>query len=72
MKDSFRLQAMDKHKGIRYKAIRLFDSASGWLVAAIVGSLTACVAYLVDIAVAIVIWTWQFCVKSERHKDSAN
>lgn len=33
--------------------ISLFDEASGWVAAAIIGTLTACVAFLVDIAAAL-------------------
>ncbi|KAK0858705.1 hypothetical protein LTR02_016817 [Friedmanniomyces endolithicus] len=50
VKDSYRLRFIHSRKGLRYKIANLFDDASGWIAAAIIGTLTACVAFLVDVA----------------------
>jgi len=40
----------------------MFDSASGWIAAALIGALTACVAFVVDIATATVSdWKLGYC-----------
>ena len=40
----------------------MFDSASGWIAAAVIGALTACVAFVVDIATATVSdWKLGYC-----------
>ncbi|KAI4835419.1 hypothetical protein E4T44_08580 [Aureobasidium sp. EXF-8845] len=54
VKDSYRLRDVHSKKSIKGKALALFDSSSGWIAAALIGALTACVAYLVDIAAATV------------------
>lgn len=42
-----------------------FDSASGWIAAAIIGTLTACVAFLVDVAEATVSdWKLGYCTRN--------
>ncbi|KAI4844947.1 hypothetical protein E4T44_05904, partial [Aureobasidium sp. EXF-8845] len=52
VKDSYRLRDIHSKKNLKGKALALFDSSSGWIAAALIGALTACVAYLVDIAAA--------------------
>jgi chloride channel 3/4/5 len=42
-----------ERKGLRYSLIKFLDQTSGWIAAALIGSITACVAFLVDIAEAI-------------------
>lgn len=43
----------------------MFDSASGWIAAALIGALTACVAFVVDIATATVSdWKLGYCTKN--------
>ena len=54
MKESYRIRFIHGRKGLRFKAISLFDEASGWIAAALIGILTACVAFLVDVAEATV------------------
>ncbi|KAH0342436.1 chloride channel protein, partial [Aureobasidium melanogenum] len=54
VKDSYRLRDIHNKKNLKGKALALFDSSSGWIAAAMIGALTACVAYLVDIAAATV------------------
>ena len=48
------MRSVRDRAGLRYKIFSLFDEASGWIAAAIIGCLTACVAFLVDIAEATV------------------
>ena len=53
---------MHSRKGIRYRLAAAFDSCEGWIAAALIGVLTACVAFLVDIAVATVSdWKLGYC-----------
>lgn len=62
MKDSFRLRAIHSQPGLRYRLHAVFDSCEGWIAAALIGVLTACVAFLVDIAVATVSdWKLGYC-----------
>ncbi|KIX94382.1 uncharacterized protein Z520_09768 [Fonsecaea multimorphosa CBS 102226] len=62
VKDSYRYRAVHSGKGIRNGLMALFDSCEGWIAAAIIGTLTACVAFLVDIAVATVSdWKTGYC-----------
>ncbi|KAK4507200.1 hypothetical protein PRZ48_000935 [Zasmidium cellare] len=65
VKDSYRLRSMNERKGLRYKLANLFDQASGWIAAALIGTLTACVAFLVDIAEATVSdWKLGYCTRN--------
>lgn len=65
VKDSYRLRFIHNRKGLRYKLVSLFDEASGWIAAAIIGCLTACVAFLVDIAEATVSdWKLGYCTRN--------
>ncbi|KAI4717237.1 hypothetical protein E4T48_06593 [Aureobasidium sp. EXF-10727] len=62
VKDSYRLRNIHGKKGVRGKALALFDASSGWIAAAVIGALTACVAYLVDISAATVSdWKLGYC-----------
>lgn len=62
VKDSYRLRSIRERKGLRYKALNLFDQSSGWIAAAVIGTLTACVAFLVDVAEATVSdWKLGYC-----------
>lgn len=54
VKDSYRLRFIHGRKGIRYRVEALWDEASGWVAAALIGTLTACVAFGVDVGVAVV------------------
>lgn len=62
MKDSFRYRSIHSGKGIRNVLRASFDSCEGWIAAAVIGTLTACVAFLVDIAVATISdWKTGYC-----------
>lgn len=53
---------MHARKGIRYTILSTFDDCSGWIAAALIGILTACVAFLVDVAEASVSdWKLGYC-----------
>ena len=61
-KDSVRLRSIRNRPGPRYKLQSLFDEASGWIAAALIGTLTAGVAFLVDVAQASVSdWKLGYC-----------
>ena len=48
--DAYRIKELRSRKDIRGKIAAWFDGAQGWILAAIIGCLTATVAYLVDVA----------------------
>ncbi|RMZ76817.1 hypothetical protein DV738_g4667, partial [Chaetothyriales sp. CBS 135597] len=54
VKDSFRWRAVHSRPGLRYRIVALLDECSGWILATLIGVLTASVAFVVDIAVATV------------------
>nr|POE47862.1 isoform 4 of h(+)/cl(-) exchange transporter 3 [Quercus suber] len=65
VKDSYRLRFIHDRRGFRYKLVSLLDEASGWLAVAIIGTLTACVAFLVDVAEATVSdWKLGYCARN--------
>ena len=62
VKDSFRYRSVHSRAGLRYDLLCYFDQCQGWIAAAIIGTLTACVAFVVDIAVATVSdWKTGYC-----------
>lgn len=65
VKDSYRLRIIHNGKSIRQKLLAKFDSCSGWIAVAIMGTLTACVAFIVDICEATVSdWKLGYCKKN--------
>lgn len=65
VKDSYRLRSVYSRPGIRYRLIATFDACSGWIAAALIGILTACVAFLVDVAEATVSdWKLGYCISN--------
>lgn len=65
VKDSYRLRFIHDRKGLRSRFLALFDSASGWIAAALIGTLTACVAFVVDVAEATVSdWKLGYCTRN--------
>ncbi|KAK4891627.1 hypothetical protein LTR27_009796 [Elasticomyces elasticus] len=65
VKDSYRLRFIHGRKGLRYQLANLFDDASGWIAAALIGTLTACVAFIVDIAAALLSdYKTGYCTKN--------
>ena len=62
VKDSFRKRSLRNEPGVRYHLLSAWDAAQGWVAAAIIGVLTACVAFLVDVAEATVSdWKEGYC-----------
>jgi chloride channel 3/4/5 len=62
VKDSFRSRALHSQPGIRNKLYSAFDSSQGWIAAALIGVLTAVVAFMVDVAEATVSdWKDGYC-----------
>ncbi|MCJ1431379.1 hypothetical protein MMC27_000731 [Xylographa pallens] len=62
VKDSFRFRTIHSQPGIRNSIYSAFDSCQGWIAAAIIGVLTACVAFAVDVAEATVSdWKTGYC-----------
>ncbi|TKA62100.1 hypothetical protein B0A49_11384 [Cryomyces minteri] len=65
VKDSYRMRFIHSRKGLRYSLYTVFDDCSGWIAVAIIGTLTACVAFLVDIAEATVSdWKLGYCTRN--------
>lgn len=50
--DGYRALELQKRKGIRGRLWLLFDAAQGWILVAIIGFMTAAVAYVVDVTEA--------------------
>ncbi|KAF2856235.1 chloride channel-like protein 3 [Plenodomus tracheiphilus IPT5] len=62
VKDSYRFRTIQSQRGIRCTLLALFDAGSGWLAVVLIGALTACVAFVVDVAVATVSdWKGGYC-----------
>ena len=62
VKDSFRWRSIHNRKGLRYRLRAFLDSAEGWIAAAIIGIITAIVAFGVDVAEATVSdWKTGYC-----------
>lgn len=62
VKDSFRSRSIHTQRGIRGFIGSVFESGQGWLAAALIGILTACVAFCVDVAEATVSdWKLGYC-----------
>ncbi|KAI9826326.1 MAG: hypothetical protein M1832_000243 [Thelocarpon impressellum] len=47
--DAFRLKQLRSRRDIRGRLVAWFDSAQGWIVVAIIGCITAIIAYFVDV-----------------------
>ncbi|KAF2460892.1 chloride channel [Lineolata rhizophorae] len=54
VKDSYRYRNVRALKGIRGRLASALNSCSGWFAVALIGSLTACVAFVVDVGVATI------------------
>ena len=50
VKDSYRFRYINSRKGLRHRLISIFEACSGWIAAAVIGTLTAFVAFVVDAA----------------------
>lgn len=50
IKDAIRLRELRARKDVRGRMLAMFDSAQGWILAAVIGCITAAVAYLVDVS----------------------
>ncbi|MCJ1428880.1 hypothetical protein MMC29_006791 [Sticta canariensis] len=62
VKDSYPHGQSLVRQGLRHRLISTVESCQGWIMAALVGCLTACVAFLVDIAEATVSdWKSGYC-----------
>ncbi|KAL9002957.1 MAG: hypothetical protein Q9188_004145 [Gyalolechia gomerana] len=62
VKDSFRSRSIHAQRGIRGSLGSVFESGQGWVAAALIGILTACVAFCVDVAEATVSdWKLGYC-----------
>lgn len=65
VKDSYRRRQIHGRKGLRYKLATLWDQSQGWVAAAISGVLTACVAFIIDMAVATISgWKTGYCISN--------
>ncbi|OJD37583.1 chloride channel protein [Diplodia corticola] len=62
VRDSYRYRYIHSRKGLRYALVAAFDSCSGWIAVAVIGSITACIAFVVDVAEATVSdWKLGYC-----------
>ncbi|KAI1849573.1 hypothetical protein JX265_013579 [Neoarthrinium moseri] len=64
VKDSARLREVHSRGGIRGRFGSWWDSAQGWVAAALIGLLTALVAFCVDVAVGLISdWKEGYCTR---------
>ncbi|KAL9090877.1 MAG: hypothetical protein Q9165_005085 [Trypethelium subeluteriae] len=62
IKDSYRHRNVHSGRSIRGAIRSLLDSCSGWIAVVVIGAITACVAFLVDVAEATVSdWKFGYC-----------
>ena len=60
--DAFRLKELRSRKGFRGRIQALFDAAQGWILVAVIGCVTAGIAYLVDVSEsALFDWKTGYC-----------
>jgi chloride channel 3/4/5 len=60
--DAYRVKALRSRRDIRGRVKAFFDGSQGWILSALVGSLTATIAYAVDVSEAPVFdWKDGYC-----------
>ena len=60
--DAFRLKKLRSRKDLKGRLYALFDAAEGWMLVALIGCLTAGVAYIVDTFEAVIFdWKEGYC-----------
>ena len=60
--DAYRVKALRNRKDFRGRVLSVFDGAQGWILSALVGFLTATIAYCVDVSEAPVFdWKDGYC-----------
>ncbi|TLD20918.1 voltage-gated protein/chloride channel-like protein [Venturia nashicola] len=70
--DAFRVKALQARKGWHGRVERLYDGSQGWILVAIIGFLTACLAYFVNVTERILFdykagycsYSWALDVKA--------
>lgn len=66
--DAFRLKELRARKGFRARVETLYDAAQGWILVALIGCLTAGLAYIVDVSEsAIFDWKTGYCTTTWYH-----
>lgn len=65
VKDSVRARSRARGRGLRSRIAERWDMAQGWVAAAVIGLLTACIAFVVDVSVATVAdWKEGYCSRN--------
>ncbi|KAF2196161.1 hypothetical protein GQ43DRAFT_273664 [Delitschia confertaspora ATCC 74209] len=65
VKDSYRSRTLISHRNLCNRLLSKLEASSGWLAVILIGSLTACVAFIVDIGVATVSdWKIGYCTRN--------
>lgn len=65
IKDAVRYRGLHAQTGIRARFARYWDGAQGWVAAAMIGLITAAVAFVVDVSVAVVSdWKEGYCSRN--------
>ena len=60
--DAHRMKDLRSRTDIRGRLLAAFDGAQGWILSALVGCITACIAYMVDVSEAPVFdWKDGYC-----------
>lgn len=52
--DGYRIKALRARKDFRGRILATFDGAQGWVLAALIGCITALIAYCVDVSEAVI------------------
>lgn len=65
-KDAYRVKALRARKDFKGRIYALFDGAQGWILVAIIGMLTACVAFFVDVSENVFFdWKTGYCTSAQ-------
>ncbi|KAF8466593.1 chloride channel [Kalaharituber pfeilii] len=63
-KDAYRVKNLRARRDFRGRMYALFDGAQGWILVAIIGIITACVAFFVDVSENVFFdWKEGYCTK---------
>lgn len=64
-KDAYRVKALRARKDFKGRVYALFDGAQGWILVAIIGMLTACMAFFVDVSENVFFdWKTGYCTST--------
>ena len=72
-KDAYRVKALRARKDFKGRLYALFDGAQGWILVAIIGIITACIAFFVDVSENVFFdWKEGYCTSMLQYLLSIN